>query len=451
MALPWSRGDMEKQKFVETSEGDVAIRTKLADFDGDINVNVESNSVNTGGLVGKPSGTNGDFTTAYAAATQFTCSSLPTGTSSITNKDIVSVAQINSSGVVVKTFFRDDETITCSGTDPTTVTVAGATFGATDSFVVYTNIERIQDKINVSQIGGDDVAAANTARTTATKVLATQPIDASGNVLGMTAANTARTTSTLVTPVQLVDAGGKVGDNVAVYGEIYASPHDFTATYTSSTTVTITGASFTVDDSACYVMKIDYKPSGGSWVALRNANNGVSITASAGVITVSGAGTPFASGDTYRVMIGYQRKAFDSTLDVNKSVEQSPLNQQYVADSLLDTTNIAAATNYYPSSTGMSMDGYKNMSLSGKFIDADGTMTLTVEAMNDEDTTNGDWVQVYGYDTKNNVVATSWTVTNGTLTFAVDFDNLNYSYYRIKMVNDGATNTGIIKMRRSAL
>ncbi len=55
-----------------------------------------------------------------------------------------------------------------------------------------------------------NILAANTARTTATIVLATQPIDASGNVLGRTVANTARSTATLVDPVQIVDAAGSV-------------------------------------------------------------------------------------------------------------------------------------------------------------------------------------------------------------------------------------------------
>lgn len=231
----------------------------------------------------------------------------------------------------------------------------------------------------------------------------------------------------------------------------YSSPFDFTATYTSSTTITITGTPFTVDDSNCLITGLMYKPTGGSWVRLCNGHNGVSLSASSGVITVTGFGTPFASGDTYRVAISYQRKSYDSTTDTQKTSEQSPLSQGYVADSLLDTTNIAAATNYYPASTGMSMDGYKDMSLSGKFIDADGTMTLTVEAMNDEDTTNGDWVQVYGYDSKNNTTVNSLSVTNSTLTYTWDFDNFNYSYFRVKMVNDGATNTGIIKMRRKGL
>ena len=144
-------------------------------------------------------------------------------------------------------------------------------------------------------------------------------------------------------------------------------------------------------------------------------------------------------------------KDYDSGTTSGKKYEISPLDTHNVSTSLLDTTNLAAATNYYPATTGTSMDGYKDLSLSGKFIDGDGTFTMTVEAMNDEDTTNGDWIQVYGYDDKNNVTANSWTVTNGTLTYAISFNEMNYKYYRIKVVNDGATNTAILKTRRKAL
>ena len=68
-----------------------------------------------------------------------------------------------------------------------------------------------------------NIKAANTARTTGTVVVATQPIDAAGNVLGRTAANTARTTGTLVDPVQLVDAAGVVG---AVNGNVASGAAD---------------------------------------------------------------------------------------------------------------------------------------------------------------------------------------------------------------------------------
>ena len=55
-----------------------------------------------------------------------------------------------------------------------------------------------------------NIKAANTARTTATVVIATQNIDAAGNVIGIDAANTARTTATKVLPTQSIDAAGAV-------------------------------------------------------------------------------------------------------------------------------------------------------------------------------------------------------------------------------------------------
>ena len=105
-------------------------------------VNVDSTTVDTSGYIGKASGTNADFTTAYATATTLTCASLPTDVASLTADDVASIVQIATNGSVTNTYSRDDITITASGTDPTTLTVTGASFGATDTFVVYTNIAK---------------------------------------------------------------------------------------------------------------------------------------------------------------------------------------------------------------------------------------------------------------------------------------------------------------------
>ncbi len=103
-------------------------------------VNVDSNSVDTSGFVGK--GNSGDFTTAYADATTLTCSSLPTGVSAIDADDVVAIVQVATDGSVTNTYTRDDITLTSTGSDPTTLTVAEGAFVTTDTFVVYTNIDR---------------------------------------------------------------------------------------------------------------------------------------------------------------------------------------------------------------------------------------------------------------------------------------------------------------------
>jgi len=89
--------------------------------------------------VGKPTGQNGDFVTAYTAATQITLSSFPSGISAFYDNDIVSIQQIDNTGEVVETYTRDDAVMQIAAN---VITVTGATFAATDTFVVYTSVAR---------------------------------------------------------------------------------------------------------------------------------------------------------------------------------------------------------------------------------------------------------------------------------------------------------------------
>jgi len=232
----------------------------------------------------------------------------------------------------------------------------------------------------------------------------------------------------------------------------YISPNDGSVAYTSNVTVTCSGFPFTVDDANCTISYIQYKPTGSTWqTPFYNGVNGVSLIASSNVITIAGAGTPFASGDTYRVGIRYQDKAYTSTTDSLRVEEISPITSRYEEVSLVDTTNVAAAQQWYPSVDGRLLAGYKNMSITGKYIDGDiTTSTITVYVTNDEDTTatNRDWIQIYGYDSKNNTYVNQiQNTTAGTTTFAWDFDGLNYKRVRVGLLPGDATNTAILKAR----
>lgn len=144
--------------------------------------------------------------------------------------------------------------------------------------------------------------------------------------------------------------------------------------------------------------------------------------------------------------------SYDSTTGATSMAEIDPLDMHFTNQVVdVDLADVAAATHYYPGATGFPMDGFKDLSMSGKFIDADGTLTLTAEAMNDEDTASGDWVQVYFYDDKNNATVNNLTVTNGTLTFAISLNEANFQHFRFKVVASGATNTVVLKGRRKAL
>jgi len=307
MSLPASKSDREYYSYLEDSDGKPAKRVAITDFEGDINVNSESNSVNTGGYIGKPSGLNGDFTTAYASATTITLSSLPSDVSSINNEDIISIAQFNSSGAVVKLYYRDDTTIACSGTDPTTVTVTGASFGATDSFIVMTNIERLASS----------------------------------------------------TP--------------SVNSE-YKSPSDFSVAYTSSTTLTLSGLPFTISDSSqlVYIKKI---PITGNAEIYVNGADGVTMTVSSNVLTISGLVTPFASGDVYEVGINAQNKAYDSSTNSDLVSSLKNVWNQYTDAETLVTAQDLTATQDNLGSV-IDVTGYTKI---GIFIDEDVNDSLDVD------------------------------------------------------------------------
>lgn len=122
------------EQVVEINNTGNPIPVSLSGSTGDINV--DTTAISTSGLIGKPSG--GDFTTAYASATTITLGVYPDGTAP-TADDIVTIVQIATGGAVTATYSRDDKTMSISGA---TLTVTGASFAASDSFVIYTNVPR---------------------------------------------------------------------------------------------------------------------------------------------------------------------------------------------------------------------------------------------------------------------------------------------------------------------
>lgn len=166
------------------------------------------------------------------------------------------------------------------------------------------------------------------------------------------------------------------------------------------------------------------------------------------VLTLDYDTTSMDDSDELQILLDVWEPFSDFTTWTNKITNQNPTPSYYQQIEWRDGTNLPATTNYYPSALWLSMDQYKNFSISGKMIDADGTMTLTVEGTNDEDQTNADRVQMYWLNTFNNTMENSRAVTNGTLTYAIKFDTMNFQFVRVKMINNGATNTFILKLRQ---
>jgi hypothetical protein len=227
----------------------------------------------------------------------------------------------------------------------------------------------------------------------------------------------------------------------------HTAPTDFTATFLSNVTLTCAGAPFTIEDASCRVVFILFKPAAGSWSSpLINGANSVSITAAANVITVTGAGTPFAAGDTYWVGVQYQQKAYQLAANLLSTAEAVPLSQQVIEEPLIVTTNVAAITDY-PSADGLQMLGAKHLSVNGVMIDADATISIQVFGTNDPNVTAASrrWVALYGYRTDTNTVVNSISCASTTVTFGWDFDNLNCKYVKV-VFNNGGGNTNTLEM-----
>ena len=242
--------------------------------------------------------------------------------------------------------------------------------------------------------------------------------------------------------------GGATGSSTAIAE--YRSPTDFTVTYTSTSTFTLSGYNFQLD-SGVQIVYIRQRKVDNTSVVYVNGASGYAFyfDTATNIVTIYKDGVAalvFASTDMYEVGINSSTKGYDITTDSNKSfVNNYPV--QPIQLDILDTTNIIAATNYYPSSDGIDMSIHNNFSLSGYILDADGVITMTLEGTNDEDLVTGDWHTMYAYNFMTNAQEVSWAVTNTGLYFALILKDCKFNNIRIKVVNNGATNTMRLKGR----
>jgi hypothetical protein len=108
-------------------------------------INVDTTSVSTSGLIGKPTGCKGDFVVTRTSATDITCSNLPAWYPDLTANDIETIRQIDSvTGAEVNTYSRDDIPMSVTAN---VITVTGAVFAVTDIFVVFTNVDEMNYRL----------------------------------------------------------------------------------------------------------------------------------------------------------------------------------------------------------------------------------------------------------------------------------------------------------------
>jgi len=133
-------------------------------------------------------------------------------------------------------------------------------------------------------------------------------------------------------------------------------------------------------------------------------------------------------------------------LTINSSGEMTTAASPRAAyEASLGSNNLSVATHYLPSATGISLAGYRDVSLSGVMATAGTVSTLTIEVRN---SSTGTWVDVTpaGYELVSNSVGLA-SITDATGNFCLNFDNLNVAYVRVALVIDNATNTNELDFR----
>ena len=167
-----------------------------------------------------------------------------------------------------------------------------------------------------------------------------------------------------------VDSNGalKVTGGASSVNAEFKSPNDFTATYTSSTTITLSSIPFKIGDSS-QVQYITAISSAGIAATYVNGANGISMTISSNVLTISGVTTPFASGDVYQIGLNSQKKAYDPSTNSNMESTLNPEYAHYTDPELLVTASdiVATTTVYKDQGAEIDMTGYNTLGVFVKF------------------------------------------------------------------------------------
>jgi hypothetical protein len=237
----------------------------------------------------------------------------------------------------------------------------------------------------------------------------------------------------------------------------YKSPSDFTATYTSTTTITLSSLPISISDSS-QIVYIRVVPASGDAEVYVNGSGGVTMTVSSNVLTISGAGTPFASGDVYEIGINGQTKAYDPSTQSNK---ESLLNPDYSRNTDAETvlgTPQDLTTSFVDVGSVISTQGYKKafFKLSVDINTGTGIEAKGLGLTSSDDTNPGD-LPIYNVDTTTagaykvlteaNVIAfndeyfdTAGTPTDRTIWVGFDVDNtIPYIQLQMKCGATGAT------------
>lgn len=124
---------------------------------------------------------------------------------------------------------------------------------------------------------------------------------------------------------------------------------------------------------------------------------------------------------------------FDGTSQNIAVSEKNPIDEHYIETELIDSTNVAAATNYYPSASGKTQGGDIGTSIG---MVTSGGVTFAIQGTND-DSASPDWqdITVNFYDAVTGIPATGYVDSSTML-----IGNAPFKKIRVQSITSDATN-----------
>jgi hypothetical protein len=140
----------------------------------------------------------------------------------------------------------------------------------------------------------------------------------------------------------------------------------------------------------------------------------------------------------------------DIITESQRVTETDPARFGQVPEDISPADNLTTNPSYFPSEDGLSMLGFKSMSLSGVLTDGGGTANvLTCEMRNHE---SGTWIPVaIGVDTVTAAAAASLSSSAAGTSFNWQFDDFNGMFFRFKLVVNDTTNSNELMLQRTPI
>ena len=194
----------------------------------------------------------------------------------------------------------------------------------------------------------------------------------------------------------------------------YKSPTDFTATYLSNTTITLGTLPITISDDS-QIKYISVVSSGSVANSYIQSFDNVGITVSASILTITGSGNVFNSGDAYEIGINEQKKGFDLSTNANMSTIINPISAKYTdPETLISEQDLTDA--YADLGSEINMEGYNRL---GVFVksDVNDSENVYLKVLGKHTSGSADEYEIDGTSVK-----TLWTSGSDDLKYYYEFD-----------------------------